>query len=201
MDNFDTPEQLAASMQQKQQQMQQMQPMQQTIAAQQLAAQHQPLPPIGATDATTETETSEENQQDVSYVNGQGWQFKSYHPNSNNQNQNGKMFILSQAQNQFQNMQNNPQATLATASEKGNQKEGEQPPLENVLDDKQDAEQPTVIEPIAPTTQEHHVPSRVYTPKVPYPVPAKKSRKDCEEMKCKKMLEELNVKLSLMDAI
>ncbi|KAF2547321.1 hypothetical protein F2Q70_00021297 [Brassica cretica] len=50
-------------------------------------------------------------------------------------------------------------------------------------------------------TQEHHVPTRVYTPKVPYPVSAKKARKDCEEMKCKKMLEELNVKLSLMDAI
>ncbi|XP_013665415.1 uncharacterized protein LOC106369859 [Brassica napus] len=50
-------------------------------------------------------------------------------------------------------------------------------------------------------TQEHHVPTRVYTPKVPYQVSAKKSRKDCEEMKCKKMLEELNVKLSLMDAI
>ncbi|KAF2547322.1 hypothetical protein F2Q70_00021296 [Brassica cretica] len=47
MDNFDTPEQIAASMQQMQQQMQQMQ---QTIAAQQLAAQqaaqHQPLAPI-----------------------------------------------------------------------------------------------------------------------------------------------------------
>ncbi|KAF3533912.1 hypothetical protein DY000_02041546 [Brassica cretica] len=49
--------------------------------------------------------------------------------------------------------------------------------------------------------QDQPVPTRVYTPKVPYPVPAKKSRKNCEEMKCKKMLEELNVKLSLMDAI
>ncbi|KAF3585480.1 hypothetical protein F2Q69_00028427 [Brassica cretica] len=107
----------------------------------------------GATDATAETETSEENQQEVSYVNGQGWQFKNYHPNPNvrnnphlfsyktnpdnpndrcqgnqfqntgyqkpylqNQNQNRKMFILSQAQNQFQNRQNNPQAAPATAS-------------------------------------------------------------------------------------
>ncbi|KAF2572634.1 hypothetical protein F2Q70_00003860 [Brassica cretica] len=191
----------------------------------------------GATDATTETETSEENQQEVSYVNGQGWKFKNYHSNPNvrnnphlfsyktnpdpndrsqgnqfqnpgyqkpylqNQNQNGKMFILTQAQNQFQNRQNNPQAAPATASEKGKQKEGEQPPLEDVLDDEQDAEQPTVIEPVALTTQEQPVPTRVYTPKVPYPVPAKKSRKDCEEMKCKKMLEELNAKLCLMDAI
>ncbi|KAF3603534.1 hypothetical protein F2Q69_00038366 [Brassica cretica] len=36
---------------------------------------------------------------------------------------------------------------------------------------------------------------------VAFLIPAKKSRKDCEEMKCKKMLEELNVKFSLMDAI
>ncbi|KAF3594719.1 hypothetical protein DY000_02023686 [Brassica cretica] len=105
----------------------------------------------GTTDAAAETETSEEDQQEVSYVNGQGWQFKNYHPNPNvrnnlhlfsyktnpnnpndrpqgnqfqnsgyqkpySQNQNGKMFILSQAQNQFQNMQNNPQTGPATAS-------------------------------------------------------------------------------------
>ena len=38
MADFDTPEQMAASMQQMQQQMQQMQELQQTIAAQQLAA-------------------------------------------------------------------------------------------------------------------------------------------------------------------
>ena len=96
----------------------------------------------GTTDVAAETETSEEDQQEVSYVNGQGWQFKNYHPNPNvrnktnpdnpndrsqgnqfqntgyhkpyfqnqnqNQNLNGKMFILSQAHNQFQNWQNNP---------------------------------------------------------------------------------------------
>ncbi|KAF3537182.1 hypothetical protein F2Q69_00023947 [Brassica cretica] len=82
-----------------------------------------------------------------------------------------------------------------------NQKEGEQPPLEAVHDDKHELEQPTIIKPVAPTTQEQPVPTRVYTPKVPYPVPAKKSRKNCEEMKCMKMLEELNAKLSLMDTI
>ncbi|KAF3594911.1 hypothetical protein DY000_02021360 [Brassica cretica] len=107
----------------------------------------------GATDATAETKTLGENQQEVSYVKNQGWQFKNYHPNPNvrtnqhlfsyktnpnnpndrshgnqfqnpgyqkpypqNQNQNGKMFILSQAQNQFQNKQKNPQAAPATAS-------------------------------------------------------------------------------------
>ena len=69
------------------------------------------------------------------------------------------------------------------------------------MDDEQDAEQPAVIEPVALTMPDWRVPAFVYTPKVHYPVPAKKSRKDCEEMKCKKMLEELNVKLSLMDAI
>ncbi|KAF2564802.1 hypothetical protein F2Q70_00017160 [Brassica cretica] len=37
-------------------------------------------------------------------------------PYFQNHNQNGKMFILSQAQNQFQNRQNNPQAAPATAS-------------------------------------------------------------------------------------
>ncbi|XP_013617214.1 PREDICTED: uncharacterized protein LOC106323676 [Brassica oleracea var. oleracea] len=88
-----------------------------------------------------------------------------------------------------------------TAQEKGKQKEGEQPPLEDVHDDEHELEQPTVVKPVALTTQDLPVPTRVYTPKVPYPVSAKKSRKDCEEMKCKKMLDELNVKLSLMDAI
>ncbi|KAF2541157.1 hypothetical protein F2Q68_00030913 [Brassica cretica] len=68
-----------------------------------------------------------------------------------------------------------------TSKEKGKQKEGEQP--EDVLDDEQDAEQQAVIEPVALTTPDRPVPARVYTPKVSYPVPAKKSRKDCEEMK------------------
>ena len=40
----------------------------------------------GTTDAAAETETSEEDQQGVSYVNGQGWQFKNYHPNPNVRN-------------------------------------------------------------------------------------------------------------------
>ncbi|KAF3541802.1 hypothetical protein F2Q69_00020679 [Brassica cretica] len=105
----------------------------------------------GTTDAAAETKTSEEDQQEVSYVKGQGWQFKNYHPNPNVrnnphlfsyktnpdnlndrsqgnqfqntgyqkpyfQNQNGKIFILRQAQNQFQNRQNNPHAAPATAS-------------------------------------------------------------------------------------
>ncbi|KAF3592637.1 hypothetical protein DY000_02020793 [Brassica cretica] len=44
-------------------------------------------------------------------------------------------------------------------------------------------------------------PVRDYTPKVPYPVPAKATRKNQEEMKCKKMLKDLTVKLPLIDAI
>ncbi|KAF2569465.1 hypothetical protein F2Q68_00025143 [Brassica cretica] len=88
-----------------------------------------------------------------------------------------------------------------TAQEKGKQKEGEPPSLEDVHDDDHEPKQPPTAEPVAPMTQDQPVPTRVYIPKVPYPVPAKKSRKDCEEMKCKKMLEELNIKFSLMDAI
>ncbi|CAA7032395.1 unnamed protein product [Microthlaspi erraticum] len=44
-------------------------------------------------------------------------------------------------------------------------------------------------------------PARAYTPKVPYPVPRKKSRKDLEEAKCKEMLKDLTVKLPLSDAV
>ncbi|KAF3496421.1 hypothetical protein DY000_02052160 [Brassica cretica] len=45
------------------------------------------------------------------------------------------------------------------------------------------------------------VPPCEYIPKFPYPVPAKATRKDREEMKCRKMLEDLTVRLPLMDAI
>ncbi|KAF3484998.1 hypothetical protein F2Q69_00054340 [Brassica cretica] len=45
------------------------------------------------------------------------------------------------------------------------------------------------------------VPPRKYTPKGPYPVLAKTSRKDREETKCKKMLEDLTIKLPRVDAI
>ncbi|CAA7051688.1 unnamed protein product [Microthlaspi erraticum] len=44
-------------------------------------------------------------------------------------------------------------------------------------------------------------PARAYTPKVPYPVPRKKSRKDLEDAKCKEMLKDLTVKLPLSDAV
>ncbi|KAF8107321.1 hypothetical protein N665_0123s0012 [Sinapis alba] len=44
-------------------------------------------------------------------------------------------------------------------------------------------------------------PVRVYTPKLPYPVKQKKSRRDLEAAKCKEMVSELTVKLSFEDAV
>ncbi|KAF3539549.1 hypothetical protein F2Q69_00022599 [Brassica cretica] len=34
-------------------------------------------------DTTTEGDNTVDDQQEVSYVNGQGWQYKNYHPNPN----------------------------------------------------------------------------------------------------------------------
>ncbi|KAF8111959.1 hypothetical protein N665_0070s0029 [Sinapis alba] len=42
---------------------------------------------------------------------------------------------------------------------------------------------------------------RVYTPKLPYPVKQKKSRRDLEAAKCKEMVSELTVKLSFEDVV
>ena len=95
-----------------------------------------------------------------------------------------------------------------SAAEKGKQKEVENPQSEAVpLSDEdteqpdEDTEQPAETDPTPAATPVEHVPSREYTPKVPYPVPAKPSRKDREETKCKKMLEDLTIKLPLIDAI
>ncbi|KAF8114871.1 hypothetical protein N665_0032s0003 [Sinapis alba] len=44
-------------------------------------------------------------------------------------------------------------------------------------------------------------PVRVYTPKLPYPVNEKKSHRDLEAAKCKKMVSELTVKLSFEDVV
>ncbi|KAF2586253.1 hypothetical protein F2Q70_00035478 [Brassica cretica] len=60
-----------------------------------------------------------------------------------------------------------------TAQEKGKQKEGEPHSHEDVHDDDHEPKQPTTAEPVAPTTQDQPVPTRVYIPKVPYPVPTK----------------------------
>ena len=88
-----------------------------------------------------------------------------------------------------------------SAAEKGKEKEGEKPQSEDVPLSDEDTEQPAETDPTPATTHVKHVPLREYTPKVPYPVPAKKSRNDREEMKCKKMLEVLTLKLPLIDAI
>ncbi|XP_024011229.1 uncharacterized protein LOC112086504 [Eutrema salsugineum] len=57
------------------------------------------------------------------------------------------------------------------------------------------------IEHLLKRTVPANIPARVYTPKVPYPVPPKKSQKDLEEAKCKKMLKDLTVKFPLADAV
>ncbi|XP_013720996.1 uncharacterized protein LOC106424790 [Brassica napus] len=88
-----------------------------------------------------------------------------------------------------------------TAAEKGKQKEGEQPRSDTAPLSDKETKQPTETDPAPTATPVEHVPTREYTPKVPYPVPAKKSRKDLEEIKCKKMLEDLTIKLPLIDAI
>ncbi|XP_013589309.1 PREDICTED: uncharacterized protein LOC106297653 [Brassica oleracea var. oleracea] len=88
-----------------------------------------------------------------------------------------------------------------SAAEKGKQKEGEQPRSEAIplSDEEPEQSAETDLTPVAPPVEP--VPPREYTPKVPYPVPAKTSRKDREETKCKKMLEDLTIKLPLVDAI
>ncbi|KAF3604452.1 hypothetical protein F2Q69_00036031 [Brassica cretica] len=70
--------------------------------------------------------------------------------------------------------QSDPVPKKLTAQEKGKQKEGEPHSLEDVHDDDHEPEQPTTAELVAPTTQDQPVPTHVYIPKVPYPVPAKK---------------------------
>ncbi|KAL1225343.1 hypothetical protein V5N11_009002 [Cardamine amara subsp. amara] len=53
----------------------------------------------------------------------------------------------------------------------------------------------------APAKIQKDFPERVYVPKVPYPVPPKKTRKDLEDAKCREMLKDLTVKLPLVDAV
>ncbi|XP_013632947.1 PREDICTED: uncharacterized protein LOC106338536 [Brassica oleracea var. oleracea] len=94
-----------------------------------------------------------------------------------------------------------------TAAEKGKHKESELPPANTPAAEKE--REPTVgtnspgpeqpAEAVRPIPEP--VPAREYTPKVPYPIPAKATRKDRAEMKGRKMLEDLTVRLPLMDAI
>ncbi|XP_048611546.1 uncharacterized protein LOC111205660 [Brassica napus] len=100
-----------------------------------------------------------------------------------------------------------PEKRRFTTAEKGKQKESEQLPADTPAVERNTEpavgtsspgpEQPAeAVRPIPEV-----VPPREYIPKVPYPVPAKATRKDREEMKCRKMLEDLTVRLPLMDAI
>ncbi|KAF2587012.1 hypothetical protein F2Q70_00035669 [Brassica cretica] len=197
-------------------------------------------------DATTEGDNTVDDQQEVSYVNGQGWQYKNYHPNpnvrnnphlfsypkadnpvdkaQNSQGQNigyqkpyqGRTYVLSQAQhNQFQNQKHQTAQPTAPSPATAPQdeikglatmmqqlfQEGEQPLSETppLSDEEPEQFAETDLTHVAPPVEP--VPPREYTPKVPYPVPAKTSRKDREETKCKKMLEDLTIKLPLVDEI
>ncbi|KAF3486686.1 hypothetical protein F2Q69_00053604 [Brassica cretica] len=68
-------------------------------------------------------------------------------------------------------------------AEKGKQKEGKQPRSEAVPLSDEEPEQLAETDPTSAATPVKHVPSREYTPKVPYPVPPKTFRKDREETK------------------
>ncbi|KAF2549709.1 hypothetical protein F2Q68_00035346 [Brassica cretica] len=100
-----------------------------------------------------------------------------------------------------------PEKRRFTTAEKGKQKETKQLPADTPAVERNTEpavgtsspgpEQPAeAVRPIPEV-----VPPREYIPKVPYPVPAKATRKDREEMKCRKMLEDLTVRLPLMDVI
>ncbi|XP_048611913.1 uncharacterized protein LOC125586138 [Brassica napus] len=100
-----------------------------------------------------------------------------------------------------------PENKRFTTAEKGKQKESKQLPADTPAVERNTEpavgtsspgpEQPAeAVRPIPEV-----VPPREYIPKVPYHVPAKATRKDREEMKCRKMLEDLTVRLPLMDVI
>ncbi|KAF3611099.1 hypothetical protein DY000_02046660 [Brassica cretica] len=258
-------------------------------------------PEKSAGDLAFDAEISGDDHQEVSYVNGQGWQLKNNHPNPNvrnnpqlfwpkqdkpadptqsnqgqytgyQKNYQPQTYVLSHPQNnplQVQKHQNTQPATSApvtvpqdetksmlqqllqgqqlqgkalnqsvkrqrgtllgktdknpkecnavelrsgkqlsepvkkrfSAAEKGKLKVSEQPPTDTPAAEKE--REPTVgtnspgpeqpAEAVRPIPEP--IPAREYNPKVTYPVPAKATRKDREEMKCRKMLEDLTILL------
>ncbi|KAG5384803.1 hypothetical protein IGI04_036273 [Brassica rapa subsp. trilocularis] len=191
---------------------------------------------------TSEADQATEDHHEVSYVNGQGWQFKNYHPNPNvrnnphlfnnpkpdgnaenaqgNQVQNngyqrgygnqGRTFVLSPAQNtQFHNQKQptNQQPTQPAQTAP----QDEMKSLANMMSQLLQRQQIqgkslnqnnllwlfNQLQNLSPPPP----PPRDYVPKVPYLVPAKATRKDKEDMKCRKMLEDLTVRLPLMTLI
>ncbi|KAF3508186.1 hypothetical protein F2Q69_00005761 [Brassica cretica] len=113
-----------------------------------------------------DAEISGDDQQEVSYVSGQGWQLKNYHLNPNVRN-NPQLFW--------------PKQNKPPDPAQRNQ-ESEQPPADAPAAEKE--REPTVgtnsPEPEQPAEAARPipepVPTREYTPKVPYPVPAKATR-------------------------
>ncbi|XP_048604998.1 uncharacterized protein LOC111203192 [Brassica napus] len=99
-----------------------------------------------------------------------------------------------------------PKKRRFTAAEKGKQKETEQLPADQA--DERNTEPALETSSLGPEQPAEAVrpipeavPPREYIPKVPYPVPIRTTCKDKEEMKCRKMLEDLTVRLPMMDAI
>ncbi|KAG5393712.1 hypothetical protein IGI04_023675, partial [Brassica rapa subsp. trilocularis] len=132
----------------------------------------------GTTDTTSEADQATEDHHEVSYVNGQGWQFKNYHPNPNVRN-NPHLFNNPKPDGNAENAQGNQPPVTAPADEEEEELPAKHTPTTT--------EQPTVV--VRPAAEP--VSTRDYVPKVPYPVPAKATRKEKEEMKCRKMLEDL----------
>ncbi|KAF3489358.1 hypothetical protein F2Q69_00054607 [Brassica cretica] len=150
-----------------------------------------------AGDLAFEAELSGDDQQEVSYVNGQGWQLKNYHPNPNVRN-NQQIFWPKQDkptdpaqsnQGQYAGYQKNYQTRAYKESE---QQPADTPAVERNKEPAVGTSSPgpeQLAEAVRPIPEV--VPPREYIPKFPYPVPAKATRKDREEMKCRKMLEDL----------
>ncbi|KAF3592803.1 hypothetical protein DY000_02021969 [Brassica cretica] len=62
-------------------------------------------PENSALDVTPEADNTMDNQQEVSYVNGQGWQYKNYNPNPNVRN-NAHLFAYPKLDKPVDNTQN-----------------------------------------------------------------------------------------------
>ncbi|KAG5374510.1 hypothetical protein IGI04_042162, partial [Brassica rapa subsp. trilocularis] len=121
-------------------------------------------PKKSAGDKAFEAEQAGDDQQEVSYVNGQGWQLKNYHPNPNVRN-NPQLFWPKQ-EKPVDPAQSSQADTLAV-------ERNTEPAVEtSSLGPEQPAE---AFRPIPEV-----VPPREYIPKVPYPVPAKATQDPLE---------------------
>ncbi|KAF2585858.1 hypothetical protein F2Q70_00035766 [Brassica cretica] len=99
------------------------------------------------------------------------------------------MALMQQQMQQTMNAREQAAQAAAELAAQRQQQQGDAPAADNDTEqsvevDPSETEQPAEV--VQPRTEP--VPVCKYTPKVPYPVPAKATRKDREEMKCKKML-------------